>query len=206
MEISNIAFFRKAHRPIYYKATLNKMRNGDTLSLGAIVVKLPDSEDGLTQSFNAYAQAYITKESKGMFSFTGLWTLPTKATRADTWAMGRFTIQKGIITFLDTPPEALKSFFLVCRYIQRLINSEYESIKENYTDTWFFKNHIPFYFNGFLFDKENTGLKSYISLDYQTNKRIRIKPKLSDNSFENICKHPLAALFEKAGALGVVEL
>lgn len=204
--MSNIDFFRKAHRPIYYKATLNKMRNGDRLSLGAIVVKLPASEDGLTQSFNAYAQAYITKESKGVFSFTGLWTLPTNANRADIWTMGRFTIQKGIITFIDTPPETLKSFFLVCRYIQRLINSEFESVKENYTDTWFFKNHIPFYFNGFLFDKENTGLKSYISLDSQTNKRIRIKPKLSDNSFENICKHPLAALFEKASALGVIEL
>ena len=110
--MSNIDFFRKAHRPIYYKATLNKMRNGDTLSLGAIVVKLPDSEDGLTQSFNAYAQAYITKESKGVFSFTGLWTLPTNANRADIWTMGRFTIQKGIITFIDTPPETLKFFSL----------------------------------------------------------------------------------------------
>jgi hypothetical protein len=204
--MSNIDFFKKAHRPIYYKATLNKMRNGDTLSLGAIVVKLPASEDGLTQSFNAYAQAYITKESKGVFSFTGLWTLPTKATRADIWAMGRFTIQKGIITFLDTPPETLKSFFIVCRYIQRLINSEFESIKENYTDTWFFKNHIPFYFNGFHFDKENAGLSSYPTVDSQTNKRIRIKPKLSDGLFENVCKHPLIALFEKASALGVVEL
>lgn len=204
--MSNIDFFRKAHRPIYYKATLNKMRNGDTLSLGAIVVKLPDSEDGQTQSFNAYAQAYITKESKGVYSFTGLWTLPTKATRADTWAMGRFTIQKGIITFLDTPPETLRAFFLVSRYIQRLINLEFESVKENYTDTWFFKNKIPFYFNGFHFDKENVGLKPYIKLDSQTNKRIRIKPKLTDNSFENICKHPLAALFEKASALGAIEL
>jgi len=204
--MSNIDFFKKAHRPIYYKATLNKMRNGDTLSLGAIVVKLPASEDGGTQSFNAYAQAYITKESKGVFSFTGLWTLPTKATHADTWAMGRFTIQKGIITFLDTPPETLKAFFLVCRYIQRLINSEFERVKENYTDTWFFKNYIPFYFNGFHFDKENTGLKSYIALEPQTNKRLRIIPKLSDNLFENICKPPLLALFEKASALGVIEL
>lgn len=204
--MSNIDFFRKAHRPIYYKATLNKMRNGDTLSLGAIVVKLPASEDGGTQSFNVYAQAYITKESKGVFSFTGLWTLPTKANRADIWTMGRFTIQKGIITFLDTPPETLRAFFLVCRYIQRLINSEFESVKDNYTDTWFFKSNIPFYFNGFHFDKENTGIKSHITVDFKKNKSIRVKPKLSNNLFENICKPPLLALFEKASALGVIEL
>ncbi|NSM26850.1 hypothetical protein HT094_22380 [Shewanella sp. ZOR0012] len=206
MEMSNIAFFKKAHRPIYYKATLNKMRNGDTLSLGAIVLKLPASEDGLTESFNAYAQAYITKETKGVFSFTGLWTLPTKATRADTWAMGRFTIQKGVITFIDTPPETLRAFFLVCRYIQRLINLEFESVKENYTDTWFYKNKIPLYFNGFHFDKENTGILSYSSLHSQTNEHIKVKPKLSDDSFKNVCIHPLAALFEKASALGVIEL
>lgn len=204
--MSNIDFFRKAHRPIYYKATLNKMRNGDTLSLGAIVVKLPASEDGGTQSFNVYAQAYITKESKGVFSFTGLWTLPTKANRADIWTMGRFTIQKGIITFLDTTPETLRAFFLVCRYIQRLINSEFESVKDNYADTWFFKSNIPFYFNGFHFDKENTGIKSYITVDFKKNKSIRVKPKLSNNLFENICKPPLLALFEKASALGVIEL
>lgn len=216
MNISNIDFLRKAHRPIYFKATLNKMRNGDTLSLGSIVVKYPttifdnnkpqqeDSED----SFNAYAQAYITKEEKGIYAFTGLWTIPSSNKRADIWTTGKFTIEKGMFQLNDSEKESLNLFFLVCRYINRLIKSERQSVicYEDYKKTWFYSNGIPFYFDGFWFDKHNTSVLRTLVFDKDKNDRVHTKVQLSKSFSEKVVRTPpLLAILEKGIAMGEVK-
>lgn len=201
----NIDFFRKAHRPAHYKASLNKMRNGDTLSLGSIVARYPSNIE--EQSFKAYAQAYIRKERHGIYSFTGLWTIPTKSSRADIWTSGRFTIDKGIIKLEKTNQDSLEAFFLVCRYINRLIAAERESLINNYHETWYYKNDIPLYFNGFIFDKENISLKVVSRLNQEIDKRIFFKTSFTDNFIETaICTPPLKAIFEKGSALGALDM
>ncbi|MGI2049895.1 hypothetical protein [Shewanella oncorhynchi] len=201
----NIDFFRKAHRPAHYKASLNKMRNGDTLSLGSIVARYPSNIE--EQSFKAYAQAYIRKERHGIYSFTGLWTIPTKSSRADIWTSGRFTIDKGIIKLEKTNQDSLEAFFLVCRYINRLIAAERESLINNYHETWYYKNDIPLYFNGFIFDKENISLKVVSRLNQEIDKRIFFKTSFTDDFIETaICTPPLKAIFEKGSALGALDM
>ncbi len=201
--MTNIEFFRKAHRPLYYKAHLNKMRNGDTLSLGSIVARYPGTNNS---SFNAYAQAYITKEAKGIYAFSGLWTIPTKSTRSDIWALGRFSMTKGVITLEScTSRDSLRAFFLVCRYIDRLLTAQLHYLKDSYADTWFYKNGIPFYFNGFTFDKDNTSLKGCRRLDEKTQQLTFSKLSFSDEFLASaICTPALKAMFEKADAIGAL--
>lgn len=201
----NIDFFRKAHRPVHFKASLNKMRNGDTLSLGSIVTRYPCNLE--ERSFKAYAQAYIRKESHGMYSFTGLWTIPTKSSRSDIWTSGRFTVDKGIIKLEKTSQDSLKAFFLVCRYINRLITAERESLINNYHETWYYKNGIPLYFDGFVFDKENISLKKVSRLNHEIEKSITFKPAFTDDFIETaICTPPLKAIFEKGSALIALDM
>lgn len=218
--LSNITFFKKIHRPIYYKATLNKMRNGDTLSLGSIIANypspLPDIED---HQLKAYAQAYINKETKGIYSFTGLWTIPSKPSRPDIWTTGRFTISKGVITLTDdTCDDELQTFFLVCRYIKRLINADKQNHyiynkRINPMEDWFYVNSIPFHFDGFTFDKNDTSCE-LVYLRYKQEGTQLIKNtehrvtriKLDDKLIEKVCTPPLQAIFNKAVSVGAIEI
>ena len=137
------------------------MRNGDTLSLGSInhTYDSPGPNDDNDNILNTHTQAYIKKWSKGIYYFTGLWTIPSKLSRSDIWTYGNFTINKEIITFCkQTSPESLRAFFLVCRYIKRLITSDrHNSYRHNRKikpqDDWFYLNSIEFNFDGFWFNK-----------------------------------------------------
>lgn len=196
------------------------MRKGDTLSLGAISTTynapLPNDEKN---EFTAYAQAHIKKEGKGQYYFTGLWTIPTKESRADIWAYGHFTVNKGMITLSpQTTPEALRSFFLVCRYIERLIDSDRDdrypyNQNLNPIDDWFYVNSIPFHFDGFWFDKNqrSTELRvmRYKVEDGKTTKTERCRLsylQIDGELLTHICQQPLLALFEKAMSSGTVAL
>lgn len=218
--LSNITFFKKAQRPIYYKAKLNKMRNGDTLSLGSIIANypapLPDNENN---QLNAYAQAYINKETKGIYSFTGLWTIPSKPSRPDIWTTGTFTINKGVITLTDSScDDALHSFFLVCRYIKCLINADKQSHyiynnQMNPMEDWFYVNSIPFHFDGFTFDKNDISCEP-VYLRYKQEEHQLIKNtehkinrlQLDKKLIDKICIPPIQALLDKAISCGAIEI
>ena len=196
------------------------MRNGDTLSLGAINTDydFPQPNDK-NDRLEACAQAYINKESKGVYYFTGLWTIPSKPSRPDIWTTGTFTINKGEITLSEqTSPEALRSFFLVCRYINRLINADkqrhyFHNRNINPLEDWFYVNSIPFHFDGFTFDKNNLSCEPvYLRYKQENNQLIKNKEyklshiKLDENLTDKICTNPLKALFNKAISNGAIEI
>lgn len=106
-----LEFFRGCRRPLYYKSTINKLRNHETLSLGGV-------RQSIGKHRFAYGQAYIQKQTKGQYSFVGLWTLPTKPERQDIWVQGTFTLSKGVMRFeKGVTSEHLRGFFKVCRYL-----------------------------------------------------------------------------------------
>lgn len=223
LTMSNIEFLRKTHRPIYYKAKLNRMRNGDTLILGSICAEYPiNSKDPDSDYIDAYAQSYIKKETKGVYLFTGLWTLPTKPTRPVIWCEGRFKIERGNLYFEEGAARNnnLRNFFLISRWIARLkkmTEGEYRECVINRDDDTtlfdnpFYLNGLPYLYDGLVLDKKLRTVDTCI-LRYQREedklipfKQGRISHIIFDSDIMNtICTPPFQAIVEIGIASGAV--
>ncbi|EHV5558203.1 hypothetical protein K0W35_004963 [Vibrio parahaemolyticus] len=104
-------FLKQCRRPIYYKATINKLNNHEVFSLGGL-------RQYLGKQCFGYGQAYLQKLTQGDYQFVGLWTLPSKASRSDIWVQGRFKLSKNIMRFEEEVTLAhLHLFFKVCRFL-----------------------------------------------------------------------------------------
>ncbi|WP_140272478.1 hypothetical protein [Vibrio parahaemolyticus] len=109
--MSLLEFFKGCRRPLYYKSKVNKLNVHVLLSLGGI-------RQCVAKHRFVYGQAYIVRDPKGWYRFVGLWTLPTKPSRADVWVEGRFKLHKGQMKFEESVTAGhLAAFFKVCRYL-----------------------------------------------------------------------------------------
>lgn len=104
-------FLTHCRRPVYYKATINKLNNHEVFSLGGL-------RQSLGKQCFGYGQAYLQKLTQGDYQFVGLWTLPSKPSRPDIWVQGRFKLSKSIMRFEEEVTQAhLHVFFKVCRFL-----------------------------------------------------------------------------------------
>lgn len=173
--------------PYWYQSKIKDMKLGDTLFIGQYREAINNSnEDYFT------AEAWIEKH-RGFFTFHATWTFPTKENRAFIMAFGKFKIQKSEILFDSGSEEKIKSFSLVCRYLQRILKSL--SMKERLT--YFSQGTAPLLM-GVLVDKNWIGYK----------------PSFKDNDikqpyhvdYSNNSPHQLKSLVSVAMALGAIEL
>lgn len=145
-------FFKKCRRPIYYKSRLNKLRNGETLILGSISEEIENQDN----TINICAQAYIQKKTKGVYQFTGLWTVPTKPSRPMIWCSGDFRLEKSNLIFCNENSEVnLHNFFLICRWLnilKRVTENDYQSILPQ--DNYYHMNGLPYVFDGLELTKD----------------------------------------------------
>lgn len=132
ISMSLLEFFKGCRRPLYYKSKVNKLNVHALLSLGGI-------RQCVAKQRFVYGQAYIVRDPKGWYRFVGLWTLPTKPSRADMWVEGRFKLHKGQMTFEESvTTEHLAAFFKVCRYLgvhKRAEVTRYQQANQRYHET-----------------------------------------------------------------------
>ncbi|TOG88576.1 hypothetical protein [Vibrio parahaemolyticus] len=127
--MSLLEFFKGCRRPLYYKSKVNKLNVHVLLSLGGI-------RQCVAKHRFVYGQAYIVRDPKGWYRFVGLWTLPTKSSRADVWVEGRFKLHKGQMKFEESVTAGhLAAFFKVCRYLgvhKRVEATRYQQASQRY--------------------------------------------------------------------------
>ncbi|HBC3529421.1 TPA: hypothetical protein KDZ68_003415 [Vibrio parahaemolyticus] len=127
--MSLLEFFKGCRRPLYYKSKVNKLNVHMLLSLGGI-------RQCVAKHRFVYGQAYIVRDPKGWYRFVGLWTLPTKPSRADMWVEGRFKLHKGQMKFEESVTAGhLAAFFKVCRYLgvhKRVEVTRYQQASQRY--------------------------------------------------------------------------
>lgn len=184
-----LTFFKRCHRPLYYKAKLNQLRNGERLSLGGV-------RQSTSSNHFLYAQASLQKETRGQFSFHGLWTLNDEVR----WTQGHFTLGKGQLTFSSsTSPESLDAFYTLCQQLLEAMKPEekryIQSIRSKGQSNWFHQHQLPVCFDGLVVTPSGVTKEALIlSADQYWNR----KPlKLSSASLDAIHTHPLNALRSK---------
>lgn len=127
--MSLLEFFKGCRRPLHYKSKVNKLNVHVLLSLGGI-------RQCVAKHRFVYGQAYIVRDPKGWYRFVGLWTLPTKPSRADVWVEGRFKLHKGQMKFEESVTAGhLAAFFKVCRYLgvhKRVEATRYQQANQRY--------------------------------------------------------------------------
>ncbi|TFZ60116.1 hypothetical protein E4T25_08930 [Photobacterium damselae subsp. piscicida] len=198
--LNTTEFCKKCKRPIYYKSRLNKLRNGETLILGSISEEIEHQDN----TVNICAQAYIQKKTKGIYQFTGLWTVPTKTSRPMIWCSGDFRLEKSNLIFDDEHSGInLYNFFLICRWLKILKRRDenyYESIPPQ--NNFFYMNGLPYIYDGLELTKNYiTKIHRIVRFKevnnelvyYNRGENIRIS---LDNNIDNILTPPLKAIFE----------
>lgn len=207
---NNIDFFKKCRRPVYYKAKLNKLRNGETLILGAISEEIEHNGN----TINVCAQAYIEKESKGIYRLTGLWTVPTKHSRPIIWCNSEFKIEKSdLIFFNDNEKSELKHFFLICRWLNVLKKHLYSELSKNQKENDNFHiNGIPYYFDGLELTKNFITKEAVVCRYKKVDDEVIYYPKGRitrinlENEIDKILTQPLKAIFEVGILLGCINI
>lgn len=204
---NNIDFFKKCRRPIYYKSKLNKLRNGETLILGSISEEI----DHNGNTINVCAQAYIKKESKGIYRLTGLWTVPTKPSRPMIWCSSDFRLDKSNLIFNSEYSERnLHGFFLICRWLKilkRYDENYYESMPPQ--NNFFYMNGLPYVYDGLELTKDYiTKIPRIVRFNdnfvyYKMGESIRISLKYN---VDNILTPPLKAITDVGILQGCINL
>lgn len=159
-------FMLYCRMPLCFQRSIRDMKIGDTFILGKYTQPVSHESDSfcvpprysacLDDSEACFvAEAWIEKE-RGVYSFYGTWTFPTKPERAFIMTFGEFRIRKGgIIEFddknvgLDDKNHAVRSFALVCRYLAYMLNGMSAEDKKVY-----FSNHSFPLFNGVWLDSD----------------------------------------------------
>lgn len=209
MKVSSIKtvydFMRYCHMPLWFQRSIRDMKVGDTFILGkytqpvshdsdsfCVPPRYSASLDGSEACF--VAEAWIEKE-RGVYSFYGTWTFPTKPERAHVMTFGEFSISKGGIIEFDDKDHAVRSFALVCRYLAYMLNCMSDEDKKIY-----FKNNSFPLFNGVWLDSDcNERRQRAVEVDGKI-KRVWINYK------DYMPTHQLSAIVEAAFAMGALQL
>lgn len=202
MKVSSIKtvydFMRYCRMPLWFQRSIRDMKVGDTFILGKYTQPV-SCLDGSEAFF--VAEAWIEKE-RGVYSFYGTWTFPTKPERAFIITFGAFRVLKGgIIAFEDKninivdKKDAVRSFALVCRYLTHMLNCMSDEDKKIY-----FKNNSFPLFNGVWLDSDcNERRQRAVEVDGKI-KRVWINYK------DYMPTHQLSAIVEAAFATGALYL
>lgn len=193
-------FLKKCRRPIYYKSRLNKLRNGETLILGSISEEIEHQDN----TVDICAQAYIQKKIKGLYQFTGLWTVPTKPSRPMIWCSGDFRLEKSNLIFDSEHSEVnLHNFFLICRWLnilKRVTENDYQSIPPQ--NNYYHINGLPYIYDGLELTKDYiTKIPCIVRFKqindnfvyYKTGEKTRIS---LEYNVDNILTPPLKAILD----------
>lgn len=207
---NNIDFFKKCRRPIYYKAKLNKLRNGETLILGSISEEIEHNGNKI----DVCIQAYIEKESKGIYRLTGLWTVPTKHSRPIIWCNSEFKIDKSDLIFInDNEKSELKHFFLICRWLNIFKKHIYSELsKKPREKDKFYMNGIPYVFDGLELTKKFITKEAVICRYKKVNNKLTHYPRGDityvnfENDIDKILTHPLKAIIDVGILQGCINL
>lgn len=204
---------RYCRMPLWFQRSIRDMKVGDTFILGKYTQPVSHSSDlfyvpprhsacldGSEACF--VAEAWIEKE-RGVYSFYATWTFPTKPERAFIMTFGEFRILKGgIIEFedknvaLNDKNHAVRSFALVCRYIDYMLNCMSGEDKNVY----FSNNSFPL-FNGVWLDSDCIERRKRAI--QQVDGRIK---SVWINYKDYMPTHQLSAIVEAAFATGTLQL
>lgn len=198
-------FMRYCRMPLWFQRSIRDMKVGDTFILGKYTQPVSHDRDSfcVPPHYSAcldgreacfVAEAWIEKE-RGVYSFYGTWTFPTKPERAHVMTFGKFRISKGGIIEFDDKGHAVRSFALVCRYLAHMLNCMSDEDKKVY-----FKNNSFPLFNGVWLDSDcNERRQRAVEVDGKI-KRVWINYK------DYMPTHQLSAIVEAAFAMGALQL
>lgn len=119
------------HMPLWCQREVRDMKVGDTYFLGQYKHVMDDEEKNEPAEF--VGEAWIEKK-RGVYQFYGTWTIPTKPCRALIMTSGKFKILKGGFLEFSENIEAVRSFALVSRYLNRLVMRMSQAERRNYYD------------------------------------------------------------------------
>ncbi|MFS1427522.1 hypothetical protein LMH73_010230 [Vibrio splendidus] len=185
-------FLRDCRLPMYWLASLRRMKVGDTFIMGSI----RNYYDEL--GYEGVGEIYATKGSKGVYTLSSNWTLASKPTRAHRFSLLTFKIEKGgFLAFTKSyTPENVRSFKLTSRYIQRLIDHVIsDEEKKVYSDLG-----MPAFLSGVNIDKNQLTTRNHYVR--HSNGRDLI-PKCYHFSDEQMPKGMMECLVDCAGAMGI---
>lgn len=202
MKLNNIKttydLMKYCKMPSYFQREIRDMKVGDTFILGKYTQPVSHDSDSFyvpqPESDNDkacfVAEAWIEKE-RGMYSFHGTWTFPTKPDRAFIMTFGKFKVHKrGGVEFDN---DGIRSFALVCRYLAKMLDSMPIDDKKVY----FSNNSFPL-FNGIWLDKNFIERRARAVEMNGKIKRIYISYK------DYPMTHQLSAIIDAAFALGLL--
>lgn len=193
---------RYCRMPLWFQRSIRDMKVGDTFILGKYTEPVSiyngdfhapqrASDDG---EAHLVAEAWIEKE-RGLYTFYGTWTFPTKPERALIMTSGNFKVRKGGIVDFEDKDDSVKNFALVCRYLSYILSRMSHKDKEIY-----FKNKSFPLLNGVWLDSDSIERRQRaIEVDGKI-KRVWI-------SYKNyLPTHQLSAIVDAAFATGVLQL
>lgn len=157
---------RYCHMPLWCQREIRDMKVGDTYFLGQY--KHVADDDGNNEPVDFVGEAWIEKE-RGIYQFYATWTIPLKPCRSLVITSGKFKILKGGIIDFGESIEAVRSFALVSRYLNRLVMKMSESERRNYYD----RGSKPL-FRGVCVDKDFISREARYMKDGESLKRVKV--------------------------------
>lgn len=178
-------FMRYCRMRPCFQRPIREMNIGDTFFLGKLCHPATEQD-----KVGFVAEAWIEKE-RGKHTFYATWTFPTKPSRAFIMTQDAFTLGRGGIIAFKSPPETVKHFARVCRYLAWYL----EHLPHDERKRWFAAHSIPL-LNGVWLDKDLIEKKDRARMREGKIERFRV-------SYANMGPtHPLAALVHAGMALG----
>lgn len=153
------------HMPVWCQRQIRDMKVGDTYFLGQYKHVIDDEENNEPAQF--VGEAWIEKE-RGVYNFYATWTIPLKPSRSLIMTSGKFKILKGGIINFSENVEAVRSFALVSRYLNRLVMKMSEAERRNYYD----RGSKPL-FRGVCVDKDFISREARYIKEGESLKRVR---------------------------------
>ncbi|EMK8420580.1 hypothetical protein V9O75_003765 [Shigella sonnei] len=153
------------HMPVWCQRQIRDMKVGDTYFLGQYKHVIDDEENNEPAEF--VGEAWIEKE-RGVYNFYATWTIPLKPSRSLIMTSGKFKILKGGIINFSENVEAVRSFALVSRYLNRLVMKMSEAERRNYYD----RGSKPL-FRGVCVDKDFISREARYIKEGESLKRVR---------------------------------
>lgn len=153
------------HMPVWCQREIRDMKVGDTYFLGQYK-HVADNDDGDPTEF--VGEAWIEKE-RGNYHFYATWTLPLKPNRSLIMTSGTFKILKGGVIDFGENAQAVRSFALVSRYLNRIIMNMTPAECDNY-----YSSGTKPLFRGVCVDKDFISRKVRFIKDGESLKRVKV--------------------------------